>query len=259
MPESNKSESWMKIPISQAVRDLPCTCIDGRTTGARYSIAGGSFGLVLEVLAVMESQGRLITDELVEQVMSVFTSKVGVLYLHSDQHSMERLFCKLGLPENAQLQSLSESQVRVFIEFASRSDFIGCGHIKQIALDPIAYGIPQCVTEKALKVFYQQVFSGSKFYLFDVLQGEHQEQAVIIVESNDSSVETRLLNSDRQQQNFFWHRPLQRELIKQLLTALQHAGITEISEPELVARHNRNAEQTLKLLAPELPVQRIDF
>ena len=50
MPGSNKSEFWVKIPVSQAVRELPCTCIDGRTTGARYSIAGGSFGLVLEVL-----------------------------------------------------------------------------------------------------------------------------------------------------------------------------------------------------------------
>ncbi len=34
MPESNKFESWVKIPVSQAVRDLPCTCMDGRTTGA---------------------------------------------------------------------------------------------------------------------------------------------------------------------------------------------------------------------------------
>lgn len=44
---------WM--PTDEIIRKVPCTCIDGRTQGMRYSVAGGSFGLIIHTLATLAS------------------------------------------------------------------------------------------------------------------------------------------------------------------------------------------------------------
>lgn len=48
---------WMST--EEIIRKVPCSCIDGRTQGPRFSAAGGSFGLIIHTLAAENTLQRL--------------------------------------------------------------------------------------------------------------------------------------------------------------------------------------------------------
>lgn len=254
---------WM--PTDEILKKVPCTCIDGRTQGIRYSVAGGSFGLFLHILAaVQRTSGHCLEQETVDQYMRLFAAEVGPVYLHSDQHTIDRIFARLGLPNDTRLKQLTESQQRSFCELATTPEFQGCGHIKLIMQNELVYQVPPKLVTRAIKAFFRLYFAGTTNLVFDVLAGRHQEESVLLFEkqfSKNLDAESALMQAEPMgQDQFFCHRPLKQALAERFLRAIDQAGLPGLDRSQwsdLIATHNAAAETTLNKLAPTLPVDHI--
>lgn len=254
---------WM--PTEEILKKVPCTCIDGRTQGIRYSVAGGSFGLFLHTLAaVQRTHGQCLQQETVDQYMRLFAAEVGPVYLHSDQRTIDRIFARMGLESDTRLRNLNESQQRSFCELATTSEFQGCGHIKLIMQNELDYQVPPTLVTRAIKAFFRLYFGGTSNLMFDVLAGRHQEESVLLLEeqfSKNLDMESALLLAEpMDQEQFFCHRPLKQALAARFLNAIDDAGLPGLDKSqwsELIKSHNTAAETTLNKLAPELPVDHI--
>ncbi|WP_028670418.1 hypothetical protein [Saccharospirillum impatiens] len=254
---------WM--PTNEILKKVPCTCIDGRTQGIRYSVAGGSFGLFLHTLATIQTaEDRCLSQDDVDRYMRLFASEVGPVYLHSDQHTIDRIFARMGLETETRLRDLNASQQRSFCELATTSELQGCGHIKLIMQNPIDYQIPPALVSRAIKAFFRLYFGQVPNVMFDVLAGRHREESVLLLEeqfSKNLDQESALLLAEPMEQDrFFCHRPLKQALAERFLKAIDAAGLPGLdrsSWPTLIQAHNRAAETTLNALAPELNVDHI--
>jgi hypothetical protein len=253
------------MPTDEILKKVPCTCIDGRTKGIRYSVAGGSFGLVLHTLAALQrAHHRCLQQEDVDHYMRLFAAQVGPVYLHSDQHTLDRILARMGLEKSTRLRDLNENQQRSFCELATTTEFQGCGHIKLIMQNELDYQIPPALVVRAIKAFFRLYFANAENVMFDVLAGRHREESVLFLEeqfSKNLDIESALLLAEPMDQDqFFCHRPLKQALTERFLVAINEAGLPGLEKsqwPDLVRTHNRAAETTLSQLAPELPVDHI--
>jgi hypothetical protein len=254
--------TMIQVSVEDTIRNVPCTCVDGRTPGVRYSVAGGSFGLIAETLGELESKGVQINEALVNQVFLAFAEKIGPVYLHTDQAALDRIFCRMGLDKETRLKELTPEQQETFIELASKPDYIGCGHVKLLLEDHQGYQIRPCVVETSLRVFFQQYFAGHAGFMLDVLLGRHEEETVVLAESENKvgGFTLVLATGPGQQQSFYCHRPMKKELMTKLIELLHDFDLdAEVEIDELFQRSNQKAERTLSLLAPELPVENVSL
>lgn len=253
------------LPTQEVLHNVPCTCIDGRTSGMRYSAAGGSIGIIIHVLNQLEAkQKTTLSDEIIQDLLVHFATTISPVYLHTDQHSLDLIYARLGLDANTKLKSLTDTQQRSFIELATQPDFQGCGHIKLMMQLPHDYDINKEVVVKVLKQFFILLFKKTSNVLFDVLAGQHEEEHVVIVEEQNEkplSETTALSLEDKQDgHQFFCHRPLKKELITQFTQLLNNqlsVDYDDDSIASLTESHNRSADKTLAHLAGTLSIEKI--
>lgn len=254
---------WM--PTDEIISKVPCTCVDGRTQGMRYSVAGGSFGLIVHTLArIQASHDKIFQEEDVDQYLNLFARQVGPIYLHSDQHTLDCIYSRMGLPQTTRLKDLTMSQRRSFCELATQPEYQGCGHIKLMMDNEADYGIPQPLIKRSLKAFMRRYFSGDDQLMFDILAGRHEEERVLLLDAQDSQEvkqNTALyLETPQTENRFFCHRPLKKALAERFLVAIDEAGLPGLPHSDwqaVIETHNTAAEQTLSTLAAHLPVERI--
>lgn len=267
--------SMIWLETDEIIRKVPCTCIDGRTQGMRYSVAGGSFGLILHTLALVqahrmdEDRGTddfSLSTEDISAYIALFARAVGPVYLHSDQTAITKILAQLGVPPDTRLTALTPGQQKTFVQLAAEPELQGCGHIKLMMLQPELYGVPTVLIKRALQAFLWLYFAGEADLLFEVLKGDHHEAAVLLADPEHPDgpgvgPQTALfmaapLDDDR----FFCHRPLKQTLIARFLDAIRAAGLANLPADAgtvLLARHNEAALHTLGALAPHLPIERI--
>lgn len=259
--------SMIRLSTNEIIRKVPCTCVDGRTSGMRYSAAGGSLGLFLTVMNYAEQKGQqIISDDSIRDLIETIARDISPMYLHTDQHALELIYSRMGLSADTKLRALNESQQRSFIELALNADHQGCGHIKLMKKHSDKYGVSSKTVDRVLKQFYLAFFAHAENVLFDVLEGHHEEEQVLIIEqqkSMDLPNETVLILENRQDgQQFFCHRPLKRELIRRFSGLLAEKGIYPFEDTDIaqIAKsHNHQAETTLECLAGDLEIKSIDL
>jgi hypothetical protein len=109
-----------------------------------------------------------------------------------------------------------------------------------------------------IRTHLQLWFAQHPQVIFEVLQGDHQEAAIMILDADpgeDMALETQLMDSEGQ---FFCHRPLKYELIKRMVQGLADQGWTyfqSVATTEICQRHDAAAEKTLGVIAHYLPEQ----
>ncbi|MEX1056925.1 MAG: hypothetical protein WED11_04295, partial [Natronospirillum sp.] len=163
MPYRTQALTWRDT--EETLRQVPCTCIDGRSPGLRYSVAGGSLGLILQVLAAIEAQSsQNFTADTVVRYLDQFADTVGPVYMHTDQHMASIVFARMGLPPGTQLVDLTAHQQRSFRELAVMPEYQGCGHLKLMMARPSDYGIPVRLIAAVLTAFFNRYFSGRPGY-----------------------------------------------------------------------------------------------
>lgn len=259
--------SMVWLSTDEIISKVPCTCVDGRTSGLRYSAAGGSLGLLMSILNYAEKQrGRPITDDEIHDAIHSLADTTSPMYLHTDQHALELIYARMGLESDTRLRDLTVQQQRSFIELAVRPDHQGCGHIKLMMQHPERYDFSVRLAERVLKHHLKLFFTGTENVLFDVLAGLHEEEQVFIIE-NQSNIDTRnetvlVLKNQSDGQQFFCHRPLKRELIRRYTTVLRDQQVYDFTDDDratLATLHNRQAETTLGILAGDLSIETIDL
>lgn len=254
---------WMST--DEIIKKVPCTCIDGRTPGMRYSVAGGSFGLILHTLGRIEAElGRNLQPSDIEAYIRLFAVEVGPVYLHSDQHTLDCIYSRMGVPKDTRLKELTASQRRSFCELATEPEWQGCGHLHLMMTHEADYGVPLLLIQRSIKAFLTLYFNGHERLMFDVLSGRHQEERVLLLDVQHDGEQRResalFLESPLSESSFFCHRPLKKALAERFLERIEAARLPGLPRPvwnELIATHNRTAERTLARLAPELPVEHI--
>ncbi|MCH8550357.1 MAG: hypothetical protein LAT62_00380 [Natronospirillum sp.] len=259
MPLSPQSLDW--VATEQIIRQVPCTCVDGRTAGHRFSAVGGSLGVILAVLNEYQVQSdRMLSDAAVSEALTLFADRIGPVYLHSDTHAMNAIIARMGLPSETTPGSLSQSQQRSFIELASQADYQGCGHLRLLLTQSSAYAMSAALVESALRVVLRLWFAGQAGVVFDILQGDHAESGVVVIDRQTSRPlnETTPLTDAPDQ--FFCHRPLKHELIRRFVAELQQCGWTTFSSESaerIASDHDKAADLTLSVLAAQLPVEHL--
>ncbi|WLD57501.1 hypothetical protein NFC81_12380 [Salinispirillum sp. LH 10-3-1] len=258
--------SMVWLPTEEIINKIPCTCIDGRTPGLRYSVAGGSLGLLLHTLARIEQEKNTpFTDAQISQYVDLFITDVAPLYLHTDQHALDLIYARMGIAPDTRLRDMTEAQQRSFIAFATQTDFQGCGHVK-LMMTHEDYHVPLRLIQATLREFFQLFFARHERVLFDVLAGRHSEERVLLLDEQGSMEIERqsalYLEAPQGENQFFCHRPLKRALMARFQKALNATELPSLSSTNwegLAKEHDQAAEKTLQHLAPHLPIDHIEL
>lgn len=237
------------LPIDEAIESVPCTCIDGRTRGMRYSAAGGSFAIALHIIAnVMPNAG----DEELEQALLRFTENVGPLYYHTDEAAMKNWLKANGIHPELALKHLDAQQKASLISSAAEPEHVGCGHINLLLQQPTSYLVPTALAQSAIRLFFKLWCNNTPRVVFEVLSGEHQESQALFLDSVASQDEQTALHA-AEEEIFFCHRPLKKALFERYCQVLGVQGEAQ----RLFEQHNVLAEHTLHQLAPHLPTSHL--
>ena len=259
------AHSMVWLETDEIIQKVPCTCIDGRTPGMRYSVAGGSFGLLVHALAGIQRRlGRNLQPEHIDTYLRLFAEKVGPLYLHTDQHGLDCIYARLGLPSSTKLSELTPAQQRTFAELAAAPECQGCGHLA-LMMTEADYEVPgQTHPARHYRLSAALLRGHRENLIFDVLNGRHEEESVVLLNAvaTDDGRQPLYLDAAGQTHRFFCHRPLKQALVAHLRSALEQADLPSLDEDDwerLLADHNEAAEKTLSRLAPQLPVDHLEL
>lgn len=103
----------------------------------------------------------------------------------------------------------------------------GCGHMREAAADPSAYGlVPDDMTATFARLTALQALGARQ----DVLLGDHEERGVIIVDSETESLYPMVARGDETVQSFIFQRSLHRKRLDSLTKLL--AGFARQISPE---------------------------
>ena len=173
---------------------------------------------------------------------------------------------KLGVhPESSEVLSVVEGIIGGSEKFSFHTDShaehdhanagMGCGHLKQAKTDPSAYGLEQEQIDFLLGELPKELEHGAHQ---EVLQGDHGEQAVMVVVSDDFSLKPKRADGT---QAFVYQKTHDEKLQERLAHALHEKfkgnyldlsldqidqAVTEVAAEQL--------QETLKRLADGLPV-----
>lgn len=248
-------------PTDDVLKQVPCTCIDGRTKGLRYSVAGGSVGLLIWILNDLNQKNPL-DFETIELIMLDFSQEIAPLYLHSDQHALEEIYHKLRVQETTKLEDLTQDQKQMFMILAATGAYRGCGHLKLMMQHIEEYQVDISLIQEVIFIFFKQFFLKTPNFLFDVLAGRHAEEQVVIINCEAMQAgQGRSVLFDGEHsigEQFFCHRPLKHLLVKRIVDRLQlRFPRVALDAAALADSNDRIAEKTLAYLAPNLDIQKV--
>ncbi|HEX3095926.1 MAG TPA: hypothetical protein VHQ20_02285 [Patescibacteria group bacterium] len=135
---------------------------------------------------------------------------------------------------------------------------MGCGHIKQAKLDPTAYGLQQdqidFIFDQLPGVLVQGAWQ-------EVLHGDHAEQAVVVVDSENYGVLPLLRSADTLQEAFIYQKTIHAQQLAKISKLMQEnfaeQGVV-VEEPQILEALNnafgKQLGETLKRLAKDLPI-----
>ena len=181
------------VEFHRLLGDAAESCVDGRSETGVIGTPGGNAGEFLLTLGAVE---KLIPDEEFsdEQVLAIFreyTNKLGKFYFHTDEHALEVVrqievadVSKYFKSDNPEFPP-PELRERLLNELVS-SAAIGCGHIKLMLTRAEEYGVRPELVQSFIRAFYQELWAGNEQLELVVLQGDHQEGAVLTVLLDES-------------------------------------------------------------------------
>ena len=139
---------------------------------------------------------------------------------------------------------------------------MGCGHIKQAKLDPESYGVKQEQIDFLFEQLPKLMDAGAKQ---EILQGDHAEQAVLVVDSENYGLKPLLRGEDLQEAFVYqktWHAKQLAELANKLQETIAENGLVRENSEIQVALNDAFGKQlteTLKRLANGLPVYTVQI
>ena len=173
------------------------SCVDGREDRAIIGTPGGDAGeLLLGLAAAEQVSGSQVDLSHVPELTRAFADTFGGIYLHTDNHALNRLARALrgdsrlaGAVETLQtiddwerfLRRPPETLRKPLLEHLVQPDHVGCGHLKLALLNAETYGIRPELIREFFVSFYEGLWAGAADLEWVVLGGDHAEGAVVNV------------------------------------------------------------------------------
>jgi len=188
------------IPLGQLLSSQAISCVDGRNFTGVVAAPGGNAGLFLQMLAAYELHTEsLLTEDQVSSLFSAYQDTFGHFYMHSDAHALESLATSLrerGTSINSieQLVSIISSPPEpikpILLELLAKPAHTGCGHIRLMLENKETYRIRPFLIQSFIKDFLLQFWAGDERLQFEILQGDHAEQAILNIRFQESKDHT---------------------------------------------------------------------
>ena len=173
------------------------SCVDGREDRAIIGTPGGDAGEFLLGLAAVEAiTGREVDLDDVPALVRAFADTFGGIYLHTDNHALNRLARTLGSDERLKdaviplhtvedwetfLRHPRPEQRDALLEHLLQPEHVGCGHLKLALTQPEVYRIRPALITSFFEAFYSGFWNGAPDMTWVVLGGDHAEGAVVLV------------------------------------------------------------------------------
>ena len=262
------------IPLNQLLSRQVISCVDGRSYAGVIATPGGNAGLFLQMLAAYE---LLSKQELArEQVILLFTTyleRFGRFDMHTDDHALFSLLKTLQerrspIASFDHLISLISSPPPPFrpviLGELCKPAHTGCGHIRLMMQSPELYRIRPFLITAFIQEFFMRFWSGDDRLQFDILHGDHAEQAVLNIhfdEAYDPDTAPLVLVAPQQKdiQVFINHPEATIYMRRQHATFLHANGL--LSENDIAAFlklhhavHTSQLTATVQALGATLPI-----
>ncbi|CAN5813008.1 hypothetical protein BH23GEM11_BH23GEM11_07730 [soil metagenome] len=277
------------LPMDRLRQDLSLGCVDGRNPGCVAGAPGGNAGMLVLLLASLEEvRGRPLSEEEVRTLFNEYRRYFGTFYLHSDEPAMRALGRAMdggplldgdaGRPSRPEATEATEAteaieaieaiEARVrnppeslrsrLLELVSAPASVGCGHLRLLLSEPGAYRTRSALTAGVLRAFFQALWDGDEAMVFEVLPGDHHEEAVVQVHADDPELLVACPHYGAME--LFVHHPDAVGWIQGLQAHFAAEGGWVLPEqiPRLLAVQKQlgslQLQATLERLAPGLPV-----
>lgn len=190
------------IEFRRLLKDTSESCVDGRSREGVIGTPGGNAGEFLLMLTTMENltKGKF-SDDNIRAILREYTEKLGKFYFHTDTRAIDVVsqvvnhnVSKYFRDENLKTSPPEELRERLLNELVLPAT-IGCGHIKLMMMKANEYGVRPELVQSFILAFYQELWAGNPQLELVVLEGSHQEKAVLTVlldESVELTDDTRI-------------------------------------------------------------------
>lgn len=261
--------------VDDLMHDLPLSCIDGRHASCVVGTPGGNAGELVVLLTAAEHVLGVDVD--VAATFDAYLARFGRFYLHSDAHAAGRLVRDAASAVGAELpvpppRPALEDLLRrppaawraPLADLLADPDRVGCGHLAAMLRDPAAYRVRAPLVADVLRAFFAAMWRGEPDPVFVVLDGAHDERAVVTFEAPDLLDPTTSLTPSCPErfahQAFVYHaaavRFTRRRAARWLVERVRGRPDTALTEALVRATHALGDHQlavTLAALAPGLP------
>jgi rhodanese-related sulfurtransferase len=192
------AENITWVTVASIVGSGEEQCIDGRSHEPVVGTPGGDAGELILALSALEHAARAeVSSEVIERTLEAYVQGFGRFYLHTDRAALERLRAMLLQdPRFADAHESGVLEAGVFEHFVRHPpaeleaplleamvlpEHIGCGHLRLMAQHPSEYGVRRELLEAVLRESFRLGWSHPELLDFAVLEGEHEEAAVVRV------------------------------------------------------------------------------
>lgn len=182
-------------PLSQLLNRQAISCVDGRNFTGVVATPGGNAGLFLQMLAAYELHSeQQLTREQISSLFMAYLDRFGHFYMHSDAHALQSLVKMLQekrspISSMDQLISVLSSPPLplrpLLLEELTKPAHTGCGHIRLMLENPELYRIRPFLIQSFIQEFLTRFWGGDDRLQFDILQGDHAEQAILNIRINE--------------------------------------------------------------------------
>ncbi|HYF04552.1 MAG TPA: hypothetical protein VEA59_00100 [Patescibacteria group bacterium] len=213
-------------------------CVDGRYMDegmGAIAMPGADAELLVAAFATVQLLALPLSEEQVLQSVVKTVGGTRNFYFHTDDHAVSD----------------------------AKEMGMGCGHIKNSIVACGDYGITEV---QARYIKYALIKLSSEGARQVVLHGNHEETAVIIVDSYSWSVKPKqTLESNQVREAFVFHRTLSEKRSKELAGCLFAAlgGSSTVSEGDvflaLINKMQKQLNETVSRLAKDLPVYHVQI
>jgi hypothetical protein len=264
------------VPLAELVGGMGIACIDGRHRECALGTPGGDTGELLLILSAVEQVRSIeLGRELVWAALDEYAKLQGRFYLHTDSQALEALMLRVYAHDESRVaDDNSSSMLARFINAnaeereslragVTRPEYLGCGHLRSMLLEPAAYGVRSKLSELVLGASFEALWDKSNLIQFSVLDGLHLERAVVSFHSacclDDASAvptpcgagERGLFVHHGSVLEYIRHRTLERLMLGSL-SQLKLAEVKVPLEAEIAHRACHHLGATLSRLAPKL-------
>jgi len=186
-----------RVKLAAFLLATQTSCVDGREDRAIIGTPGGDAGeLMLGLAAVEQVTGAHVDIAHVAELTRAFADTFGGIYLHTDNHALNRLARSLQSDSRLAEKAATLKTINDWENFLKRPSLdlrdallehliqpvhIGCGHLRLALTNPHGYKLRPELLTSFFRAFYTELWAGARDLEWVILGGDHNEGAVVNV------------------------------------------------------------------------------